>query len=105
VALNALPAGTVTGNGTAAPIDAALTSGTLLQISVADDGRGLPGTPRPGRGLTGIRKRAATLGAEVRWRNRPHGGLLFELELPLPPETGGAEASTSTIGSARDSDE
>ncbi len=74
----------------------------FLHIEVMDDGRGLPESPRSGRGLSGIRKRAEGLGASVHWHNLPTGGLSFELHVPLTPETGGAGASPQIIGSGRD---
>ena len=52
-----------------------------LEVVVSDDGRGLPAeldpdTGSPGHwGLRGMRERAATLGAQLRWLRPPEGGV------------------------------
>ncbi len=56
-----------------------------LRLTVSDDGRG--GDPQAwshGLGLSGIRKRARTLGGEVQWSAPAAGGIRCTLRVPLP---------------------
>lgn len=61
--------------------------GRVVQIRVADNGRGMPSEPVPGRGLRNMRQRAARLGARIEWRSpaAPGGGTELLIELPLAP--------------------
>ncbi len=55
-----------------------------VRLTVSDDGRGMPDQPSLGRGVRGIRRRAAALGARAEWRAPSGGpGTLFVLDLPL----------------------
>lgn len=60
--------------------------GSVVTVVVEDDGRGLPATGREGHGLTGMRERAALVGATLRIDGRD-GGTTIRLTLPLhePP--------------------
>ncbi|MGI8874205.1 MAG: ATP-binding protein, partial [Egibacteraceae bacterium] len=55
-----------------------------LQISVTDDGRGLPDEIRSGVGLTSMRERAEELGGTFTVRPRPGAGTVVEAWLPVP---------------------
>ncbi|WP_030263614.1 sensor histidine kinase [Streptomyces sp. NRRL B-24484] len=61
--------------------------GPALEVEVADDGRGVPpahGDALPGgRGLIGIRERAAACGGSAEAGPRPGGGFLVNARLPL----------------------
>lgn len=58
----------------------------LWELTVTDDGRGMP-TPAPetGLGVTSARRRAAEIGAEVTWEANPggRGGTTLRLRFPL----------------------
>ncbi|MBN2471667.1 MAG: sensor histidine kinase [Anaerolineae bacterium] len=55
-----------------------------LEITVTDDGRGLPGYVRRGVGLNSMRERAEELGGECTVQNRPEGGTCLHARIPLP---------------------
>jgi signal transduction histidine kinase len=58
-----------------------------LELRVADDGRGPLATgAESGRGIVGMRERAALLGGELTAGPRPGGGFQVQASLPLPPE-------------------
>jgi len=61
----------------------ALWADDMLTIEVTDDGRGLPGEPRPGTGLASMRERAAEVGGDVLIEPRPEGGTRVRARLPL----------------------
>ncbi|MEO3781725.1 sensor histidine kinase [Actinocorallia sp. B10E7] len=54
-----------------------------LEITVSDDGRGLPRQPRSGLGLTSMRERASELGGTLTVASRPGGGTVVTARLPL----------------------
>lgn len=54
-----------------------------LKIVIADDGAGRGPGGGSGRGLIGMRERAAAVGGEVTAGHRPGGGFLVEAALPL----------------------
>jgi signal transduction histidine kinase len=53
-----------------------------IVVTIADDGRGLPPSPTPGRGMSNVRSRAARLGASVEWLGAPEGGTELRLRFP-----------------------
>jgi signal transduction histidine kinase len=57
-----------------------------VQVCITDNGRGMPQTLTPGRGLRNMRQRAERLGARIEWRQPLELGAGTELviELPLP---------------------
>ncbi len=58
-----------------------------LVLTVRDDGRGFDhGAPAPGRGIAGIRERAALIGGTVELRSRPGAGTTMTFRLPLDGE-------------------
>ena len=58
----------------------------VLEILVADDGPGTRGHTGGGRGILGMRERAALLGGELTAGPRPGGGFQVHARLPLQPE-------------------
>jgi two-component system sensor histidine kinase UhpB len=61
-----------------------LRQGRYLQLSVADDGHGLPPTPsNSGHGLANMRRRASTLGGDVAYEPTQGGGLRVVVQLPM----------------------
>ena len=78
---------------------AAPDSSDWVRLTVRDDGRGMPAEPSLGRGVRGIRRRAAALGARVDWQVPADGpGTLFVLELPLAPAAGAAAPAVADPG-------
>jgi signal transduction histidine kinase len=59
----------------------------VLDIEVADDGRGGPVSDGPGHGLIGMRERVALYGGSLETAPRPGGGFLLRVRLPLLEET------------------
>ena len=59
-----------------------------LRLEVADDGRGLPASPRAGVGLASMRERAAELGGACTVESRPGGGTRVSARLPLGETSG-----------------
>lgn len=57
----------------------------MLEVWVADNGRGMPETARPGRGLRNMRQRAQRVSARIHWRSppAPERGTVLSIELPL----------------------
>ncbi|MFE5342039.1 sensor histidine kinase [Isoptericola sp. NPDC056578] len=55
-----------------------------LTLHVDDDGRGAPGEPEPGHGLTGMRERVAALGGTLHAGPGTGGGFSVRVTLPLP---------------------
>jgi signal transduction histidine kinase len=53
-----------------------------IVVTIADDGRGLPESLTPGRGMSNVRSRAARLGADVEWLRAPEGGTELRLRFP-----------------------
>lgn len=58
-------------------------SGSVLRISICDDGRGLAQGWRDGLGLRGMRERLAAQGGALRLANGAQGGAELEARLPL----------------------
>ena len=67
-------------------VDLAVTDGRL-ELSVSDDGRGLPADVRPGIGMHSIAERADELGGTARY-DRAASGCRLLVTLPLEPPTG-----------------
>ena len=67
-------------------VDMAVTDGRL-ELSVSDDGRGLPADVRPGIGMHSIAERADELGGTARY-DRAASGCRLLVTLPLEPPTG-----------------
>lgn len=65
---------------------ATLRSPRTLEISVEDDGRGFDPAQavQRGRGIAGMQRRAARLGADLSIEARAQGGTALRLRLPLP---------------------
>jgi len=57
--------------------------GATARLRVGDDGIGPPGTPARGSGLIGIAERVAALGGSWQLNQRPGGGTLLEVSLPV----------------------
>lgn len=61
-----------------------------LRLSIADNGSGFTerqkGSQPGGFGLLGLQERAAILGGKLSWVDRPEGGALICMELPVSPE-------------------
>ncbi len=60
----------------------------LLDVSVTNDGTARAagsGSPKPGRGIAGMRERAALLGGILEAGPRPEGGYRVQARLPLQP--------------------
>jgi signal transduction histidine kinase len=60
-----------------------------LEITVDDDGRGLPAALAAGVGLASLRERAAELGGSCMIENAPAGGARVSARLPLAPTAHG----------------
>lgn len=56
-----------------------------LLLSIRDDGGGLPSVPRPGRGLSNMRKRAGDLGGTLVIEPAPGLGLVFDIPISRRP--------------------
>jgi signal transduction histidine kinase len=63
--------------------------GNSVRLAIRDDGRGLPATPSPhrGLGLIGIRARARSAGGDALIRSGDGGGVLIEVQVPIRNET------------------
>lgn len=59
--------------------------GAAVLLSINDNGRGLPETPRAGQGLRNMRKRAQRIGAEIAWQPGEEGGCELRLLIPVAP--------------------
>ncbi|HEY7389354.1 MAG TPA: ATP-binding protein [Bryobacteraceae bacterium] len=72
-----------------------------VQLSISDDGCGLPITPAgsivsgAGLGMTGMRARARSIGGDLTIRSRPNGGVRIEVRAPVfsPPRYEDTEKS------------
>ncbi len=62
----------------------AVTVGTELTLTVADDGIGVPDEVLGGRGLVNMAERAAQLGGKFSITTRASGGAMFTWTVPLP---------------------
>lgn len=63
-------------------------NGDFIDLSVRDDGDGLPETPANGRGMgmIGMRARARSAGGDVTVRSRPGQGVVIEVRAPIRHE-------------------
>ena len=61
-----------------------LTQPARVQVSITDNGVGMPAALSPGRGLRNMRQRVARLGAAIDWRKPPGPGTGTELVIELP---------------------
>lgn len=59
-------------------------TGSALDVSVQDDGRGFDATGEKGLGVLGMQERVASLGGEFRISSEPGSGALVFIRLPLP---------------------
>jgi len=60
-----------------------LSANGSLELSISDDGRGLPTTFAPGVGLTSMQERAAELGGACAFERAPLRGSVIRAKLPL----------------------
>ena len=61
-----------------------------IMLSISDNGIGYSDETKPaGFGLLGLKERAALLGGQVTFGNRPEGGAQLALSLPLPVQAEG----------------
>jgi signal transduction histidine kinase len=58
-----------------------------VEIDVADDGRGPRGAPNGGRGIVGMRERAALVGGSLEVGAAPDGGFRVHASLPVGAQT------------------
>ncbi|MBI5660295.1 MAG: ABC transporter substrate-binding protein [Nitrosomonadales bacterium] len=83
-------------------VNATLKQGCLI-LSIEDNGPGLPpGGARPHRGMTGMRARAAALGADLAWQEVEPNGCRVALKMPLAnllPENAGAATAVDPLSS------
>jgi signal transduction histidine kinase len=58
---------------------------SALRLSVADDGQGLPPSPREahGMGMDSMRYRAHALGGKLTLDSHPHEGTIVTCEIPI----------------------
>lgn len=56
-----------------------------LELRVSDNGRGMPGRPAPGVGLTSMRQRASEVGGRLDHLSATGGGTVVRLVLPMDP--------------------
>lgn len=67
--------------------------GRVWKLVVSDDGIGLdpdaPDVAGQGRGLEGMRRRAAEIGASIKWLPNPGGGTRVVLRFTIPGRSGG----------------
>jgi signal transduction histidine kinase len=74
-------------------VDISLTAdGPVLELSVADNGRGLPapGTRTAGMGLRIMAHRTELIGGEFSVNSNPGGGTIVRCRVPMPAQTQGA---------------
>ena len=55
-----------------------------VELEISDDGTGASQTPGLGRGLIGMRERVAIYGGAIENGNRPGGGYIVTVHLPVP---------------------
>jgi signal transduction histidine kinase len=74
-----------------------LRAGEALDLSVEDDGVGMPAEAGAGVGLHSMRERAAELGGDCRIEPRPGGGTRVAVRLPLSYGAGGDTGVTAEV--------
>jgi signal transduction histidine kinase len=60
-------------------------AGQTLELEIEDDGSGLSQEIKPGVGISSMRERSSELGGSFRIDQRPSGGVLISVSLPLDP--------------------
>ena len=67
----------------AIPVETARVTRGSLEVTVRDDGRGLPSSAQDGLGLQSIRERCRMLGARLDVVTAPDGGTSLKVRLPI----------------------
>jgi len=73
--------------------------GEEVRVEVADDGRGMRETSRPGYGLLGIGERVRAMGGRLTLSNKPGKGFAVVVVIPSAVERNAASAPAQAAGS------